>query len=173
MEYNIIIDEDIRTVEISSSDSTSSDEFVASMKSGKRGKIKLCVLKRDRNRIVLLVGNKVFSVIQTERTPSFVEFIANGQTVRSRIDERSEKVDSSSLIATASELISSNFPAKVVKLAVKKGDRMKEGETLVILEAMKMEAQIKTPHDCTVEEVFIHEGEMVAKGKRMIKLKFG
>ena len=172
MEYDIVIDDVVRTVEIGPSDSSSSDEFAASIKGRKQGKIKISILSRGRNRIVLSVGNKVFSVIQIERTPAFVEFIANGQSIKSRIDERSDEADSSSLAATASELISSNFPAKVVKLAVKKGDRMKEGETLVILEAMKMEAQIKTPHDCTVEEVFVQEGEMVAKGKKMLKLKF-
>jgi len=172
MEYNIAIGPDVRSVEIDSSGSSGAYEFVASVKNGKRGEIKVRVLLTDKNHLILSVGDRIFSVIQTERNPSAVEFIVNGRTIKAKIHGSDRKNNTSSLLATESELISSNFPAKVIKIPVKSGDELQEGDTLVILEAMKMEAQIKAPHQCTVEEVFIKEGELVERGKRMIRLKF-
>jgi len=43
----------------------------------------------------------------------------------------------------------------------------------MILEAMKMEAQIKVPNDCVVKEILVKEGQMVEKGKILARLGFG
>ena len=46
------------------------------------------------------------------------------------------------------------------------------GETLLVLEAMKMETNLEAPSDCTVREVFVKEGEMVARGSKLARLDF-
>ena len=45
-------------------------------------------------------------------------------------------------------------------------------DTIIVLEAMKMESQIKTPGDCTVSDVFVKEGTLVERGKVLAKLVF-
>jgi biotin carboxyl carrier protein len=171
MEFKITIGEETREVEL---DVGGSEEISTVLKSSDPKKHRVTILKREKNLIILSIENKVYSVVQNERTNYTVSFIANGHTIRSRIAGSEKRGgQTSSLVATANELIASNFPAKIVKLLAKKGDALKEGDTLVVLEAMKMEAQIKAPHDCTVEEVFVKEGEMVERGKKMIRLKFG
>nr|WP_315984054.1 acetyl-CoA carboxylase biotin carboxyl carrier protein subunit [Aliamphritea spongicola] len=45
------------------------------------------------------------------------------------------------------------------------------GDTLVIMEAMKMEHSLKAPHDGTVAEVFYQEGELVDDGAELIALE--
>jgi biotin carboxyl carrier protein len=170
MDYRIAIDDDIKEVALNSVGDAESKEYLAKISEDNERRIVL--LHREKNRLIVSIEGKVYSIIQSERSKHSVSFLANGVNIRATLQNQISEQSSSSLIATANELIASNFPAKVVKLLVQKGDSRKEGETLVILEAMKMEAQIKAPRDCIVEEVFVKEGEMVERGKSMIRLKF-
>ena len=56
------------------------------------------------------------------------------------------------------------MPGKVVDLKVKKGSKVKSGETLVILEAMKMEHSIKASEDGVISDIFIKENDQVENG---------
>jgi biotin carboxyl carrier protein len=98
--------------------------------------------------------------------------VANGKSIEARRESDRAVIEEASRLASNKELIVSNFPARIVKLSIKPGADLRSGETLIVLEAMKMEAQIKAPRDCTVEEVYVKEGEMVERGKPMIRLKF-
>ena len=53
------------------------------------------------------------------------------------------------------------MPGKVVKVFVKLGDEVKEGQGLVVVEAMKMENELKSPKAGKVVEVFAKEGSAV------------
>ena len=57
--------------------------------------------------------------------------------------------------------ISSSIPGKVVSLHASVGDRVKEGEVLLILEAMKMQNEIQAPIPGTVSEVNCESGDRV------------
>jgi acetyl-CoA carboxylase biotin carboxyl carrier protein len=54
--------------------------------------------------------------------------------------------------------------ANVWKVSVTAGDRVSEGDTLVILESMKTEIPVEAPHDGTVAEVLVAEGGSVGEG---------
>lgn len=56
----------------------------------------------------------------------------------------------------------------VVAVMVKTGDDVKAGQTLVIMEAMKMEHAIKAPKAGVVSEIYFLEGDMVAEGAELI-----
>ena len=59
------------------------------------------------------------------------------------------------------------MPGRVVKLAVGAGDRVKRGQTLAVLEAMKMQNEISAPADGVVRSVGVREGESIL-GDRII-----
>jgi len=61
--------------------------------------------------------------------------------------------------------IKAPMPGLVVKVLVKKGDNIKGGESLVILEAMKMENEIRVSYDSEVIDLFVSEGDVVEKGQ--------
>ncbi|MGL5151359.1 MAG: pyruvate carboxylase [Clostridium sp.] len=67
--------------------------------------------------------------------------------------------------------IASSIPGNVIKLLVEKNQEVKEGDTLVVVEAMKMETSIIANIDGTVDEIFIIEGQTVKTGELLIKLK--
>ncbi len=58
----------------------------------------------------------------------------------------------------------------VVSVMVAAGDTVSEGQTLVIMEAMKMEHAIKAPHDGTIEATYFSEGDMVSDGAELLAM---
>lgn len=60
---------------------------------------------------------------------------------------------------------------KVVAIPVQEGQSVKVGETLAILEAMKMEYRLEAEMDGTVEEIGAREGELVDLGHVLVRLK--
>ncbi|KAI8803351.1 carbamoyl-phosphate synthase L chain, ATP binding domain-containing protein [Cladochytrium replicatum] len=62
------------------------------------------------------------------------------------------------------------MPCKISQVMVKAGDKVKKGQPLVILEAMKMEHVVKSPHDGTVQKVHFKVGDMVGEKKLLLDL---
>jgi biotin carboxyl carrier protein len=56
------------------------------------------------------------------------------------------------------------MPGKVVKVLVKLGDEVKEGQGLVVVEAMKMENELRAARSGRVAEVHAREGALVEAG---------
>jgi 3-methylcrotonyl-CoA carboxylase alpha subunit len=65
------------------------------------------------------------------------------------------------------------LPGVVIRTLVKPGDRVKAGDTLVVVEAMKMEHAIRAPHDGVVKAVKYQAGERVPEGAALIELEAG
>jgi acetyl-CoA/propionyl-CoA carboxylase biotin carboxyl carrier protein len=59
----------------------------------------------------------------------------------------------------------------VVKLAVSAGDKVVEGEQLLVLEAMKMEQSISSPRDGIIKTVKVAVGETVPSGTVLIEFE--
>jgi len=63
------------------------------------------------------------------------------------------------------------MPGNVIALPVVVGDEVQVGDTLVVIEAMKMEHSIVAPEDATVKEIFFQVGDQVVEGDQLIKLQ--
>ena len=57
------------------------------------------------------------------------------------------------------------MPGKVIRLLVKAGDHVEAGQGLLVVEAMKMQNEIRSPKSGTVERVFAREGQPVTAGE--------
>lgn len=57
--------------------------------------------------------------------------------------------------------ISSPMPGKVVKILVKIGDKVKAGDTVIIISAMKMESEYKVKKDRLIKDVLVKEGDTI------------
>jgi len=67
--------------------------------------------------------------------------------------------------------IKSNMQGIILKLPVGRGDTVQTGDTLVVLEAMKMENPITSPRSGTVTEVFVDVGDMVQSGDVLLVIE--
>jgi 3-methylcrotonyl-CoA carboxylase alpha subunit len=63
------------------------------------------------------------------------------------------------------------MPGLVLRVLVRRGQRVRAHETLVVLEAMKMEHAIEAPHDGTVKDVHVKEGGRVREGAVLVELE--
>jgi biotin carboxyl carrier protein len=66
--------------------------------------------------------------------------------------------------------LTSPMPATVVKVLVAPGQTVRRGDTLVVLEAMKMELPIRAPGDAVVRAVNCREGELVQPDRTLVEL---
>ena len=64
----------------------------------------------------------------------------------------------------AGEVVKSPMPGNILKINVTVGQKVNEGETLLVLEAMKMENEIMAPCDGTVTSVAVTKGAAVESG---------
>jgi biotin carboxyl carrier protein len=67
--------------------------------------------------------------------------------------------------------VKSPMPGKVIKLCVREGDEVRKNQTLVVVEAMKMENEIQSPADGTVKKVHTSVGELVDSEKPLIEIE--
>ena len=77
---------------------------------------------------------------------------------------------SSQAVAGKGEVISAPFPGSVVKILKKTGDRVKSGDVILIIEAMKMENEISAPKDGTVTALYVSGGQSVEKGTALVSI---
>ena len=88
--------------------------------------------------------------------------------------ERPPNVDSASHghgAATEQSALTSPMPGTVIRVAVAPGDRVEARQTLVVLEAMKMETPVVSPYDAVVRAVHVEEGARVAGGAVLVELE--
>jgi biotin carboxyl carrier protein len=72
--------------------------------------------------------------------------------------------------AGGATVMKSPLPGKILKVIATPGSSWKKGDTLLIIEAMKMENEILAPRDCTVEEVAVESNQTVKTGDLLLKL---
>ncbi len=65
------------------------------------------------------------------------------------------------------------MPGKLVKIMKKIGDRVTKGDTVLILEAMKMENEIKSGADGTIKSINVKEGQALEAGFLMVEIDEG
>ena len=124
-------------------------------------------VKSGRSTIYSIIEDgKQFEVIIDEQGAHGFDVLVAGQLFHlEAFDERSKLLTSSTkAVASGPQRIESEMPGKVVKVSVAVGAPVAEGQGVVILEAMKMENEIKSPIDGVVTEIGVIEGQTVESG---------
>jgi acetyl/propionyl-CoA carboxylase alpha subunit len=87
-------------------------------------------------------------------------------------DERSRLLASSAAtVASGPQTVSAQMPGKIVKVEVAVGETVREGQGIVIIEAMKMENEITAPVAGLVTEIAVAEGDTVESGTRLFVIE--
>ena len=67
--------------------------------------------------------------------------------------------------------IEAHITGTVWKIEVSIGDTIEEGDTVVILESMKMEMPVEADDEGTVKEILVSEGQSVSEGDTLVVLE--
>ena len=66
--------------------------------------------------------------------------------------------------------VEAHITGTVWKIECQVGDRVEEGDTVVILESMKMEMPVEAEDEGTVKEILVQEGQSVSEGDALVVL---
>ncbi len=105
------------------------------------------------------------------------EVLLQGETVTVYLNGESHLLHLHDAVAHAQDegsapggSLTAPMPGKIISVSVSQGDTVKAGDTLLVMEAMKMEHTIHAPRDGVVEEVFFQPGDQVGDGDQLIAI---
>lgn len=73
--------------------------------------------------------------------------------------------------APDSRKIISYIPGTIAEIQTKVGKKVKEGEILILLEAMKMKNRVLAPYDGVIKAIHVKEGQVVAKNVLLLEIE--
>ncbi len=121
----------------------------------------------NNNAYLLRLGNKVFEItaqkLEKEKYGILIDGCYFDVLVRTQLQENANDLQKSKNISAKKLNIKAPMPGLLLKLKKNLGDSVKVGEPLLILEAMKMENEIRSPVNGTVKEIHFQEGQSVEK----------
>jgi biotin carboxyl carrier protein len=120
----------------------------------------------------LLLDGRSYEVDVLEGSDACIVLV-NGQPFR--VELRQERVapgaGGSPAAAVAGGRVAAPMPGKVVKLLVGRGDAVAAGDGVIVLEAMKMENELKAPAPGRITDVRVAEGQAVSAGEVLVVIE--
>jgi len=127
------------------------------------------------DRWLLRTGVHTHILSNLTRNGTALEFTLNGQWVTMEVrDEKDLLLDKLGFKAgtTGGEgKLSAPMPGKILKVLVNSGGAVKAGDPVIILEAMKMENELKSPVDGTLIAIHVDEGQSVEKNELLLEIE--
>jgi biotin carboxyl carrier protein len=99
--------------------------------------------------------------IEIPKTPTLVSTVVN-KSVKETIPEPVEVM--------ATKQIRSPLPGTVLNILVREGDTVQRGQNLLIIEAMKMENEIKADSAGIVKKIHVHKGDTISEGQILVEI---
>jgi len=134
------------------------------------------VRRMDDGRLAIWLSGDTFtaSVVRRRLTDGSLEYavFADGGNRRLRLVDPLD-VTQYEAVAVGEAAVRSPLPGKIIDLRVKSGDSVSKGQTLLVLEAMKMEHTLTAPADGRVKSVRYAVGEQVAEGAELVEFEEG
>lgn len=123
----------------------------------------------------LKLDNEIFHITSTKLENNKYSFLVDGHYfesyVRTKLEEETENILKSNLNSNDEIKIISPMPGMILRVNKKVGDKVIKGESLILLEAMKMENELKATEDGILSEIFIEPGKSVEKNQILIIIK--
>ena len=137
-------------------------------------KVEYSVLQAGAGRLVMKIGNNVKEIMYAEDRNTTILFSKGALTKFQVLDDHElilQSLTSEKSIHHDHTEVKAPMHGLVVNVLSKKGDHLSCGDTLMILEAMKMENEIRVPYDSEVAGVFAKVGDIVEKDQVIASLK--
>lgn len=122
----------------------------------------------------IIMNNLSYELVIEDREEHDVEVFMQGRLYDARVmDERAQLMAArAALLMTDSGEISvkSPMPGLVIAIPVTEGEAVKSGQTVIILESMKMQNELKAPRDGTLQKIHVEPGQSVEQNKVLVTI---
>lgn len=123
----------------------------------------------------LNIGDKSFLVSANKNSNNTYNITLDGKVFETKVltelQEKASTLIESKKVKHSKTTIKSPMPGMILKIKKKIGDSITQGESILILEAMKMENDIRSPVSGIIREIRIKEGEAVEKGVELLTIE--
>ena len=129
----------------------------------------------EPNVYLLKYENKVYEIFVSPNEKAGEPYQVRSGTQELEIKlidpKRLRGTGSSDALADGLAEVKTAMPGKVVRILVEKGAEVKKGEGVVVVEAMKMQNELKSPKDGIVKDIRIAEGATVSAGDVLLSIE--
>lgn len=91
--------------------------------------------------------------------------------ISTQLDQLIEEMGLSLGLAQAGNDLKAPMPGLILEVNVKEGDEVKEGDYLLVLEAMKMENTLTAPRDGRIKSISVNKGQTVDKNQLLLEME--
>jgi biotin carboxyl carrier protein len=119
--------------------------------------------------VFVQVGGRVIGVSvrgHEDQRVYFVEVNGNSLTVNLEEDSPSD-AKNEAIIIDGPALVNSPMSGRIASVKTSMDSQVEEGQSLMVLEAMKMENEIASPRSGTVKELYVKQGDLVKAGDKL------
>jgi biotin carboxyl carrier protein len=114
--------------------------------------VELLEYRQEEKIVVIRVNSAIYEIKLKDETDDLLERLGMGKTTHKL------------------QQIKAPMPGKVLDIKVKEGDNINKGDSLLVLEAMKMENIIKAPEAAVIKKIHAAKGKAVEKNEVLIEL---
>jgi biotin carboxyl carrier protein len=144
-------------------------------------------IERRADSYMILIEDRVYTVHLNEIKSDEVTFTLDSQRLHAYLAEdgqqryiafdadvhtlvKNEGIRRKRATGAGENNLTASMPGQVVRVLVKEGNEVKRGETLVLLEAMKMEIRVTAPHHGKVAKIMCAAGQIMERGQALLEL---
>ena len=134
------------------------------------------LISGSENSYFLKLNNQVFDLTSEKVNGDTYKVLINGNyfdvTVRTALQEKAAKLLENSALSQNHQMdVKAPMPGLILKVRKKNGENVEKGESVIILEAMKMENDLKAPATGLIDDILVTEGSAVEKGTVLFSIK--
>jgi biotin carboxyl carrier protein len=139
-------------------------------------KIDYELIQAGSNTYLIKLNNKIFQLTTEQVDSNTFNVLVDGDnfdvTVRTALQEKAYKLlENASTQLSHHTDVKAPMPGLILKIRKNAGEKVEQGESVIILEAMKMENDLKAPSSGIINKIFVSEGSAVEKGAALFSIE--
>ena len=120
------------------------------------------------------IGYDIYIVDKNETTKTYIISVNGNEytlQAKSKFDELLDQLGMSNLVEAKADNLKAPMPGLVIDILVEPGNTVLKGDSVLVLEAMKMENNIKSPAEGIIKSIDIKKGQAVEKNQVLISFE--
>ncbi len=139
-------------------------------------KVEFELLKLKEDNYLLRINNYFYEICTDKIDHEKYSLFVNGNKIdtitRTELQERAARLINEAKISSNNKVdIKAPMPGLILKIKKKAGEVINQGESILILEAMKMENDLRAPVSGSIIEIYVTEGNAVEKGDKLFSIE--